>query len=101
MAAALPDGTVLAVGGDENMALYDGGTGEFGPLVACAELWDGANWSLLDDCKSGDESGSLPGAVYWPSIVSDPDYGVLVVGGLDAGNKATDGVTFWPAAPAL
>ncbi|MCP4804690.1 MAG: hypothetical protein GY884_05005 [Proteobacteria bacterium] len=97
VAAALPDGSVLAIGGNENMALY----GDSGPMVACAELWDGSSWSLLDGCSAGDESGSLPGAVYWPSIATDPDYGVLVVGGLDAGNKATDGVTFWPAAPAL
>ena len=94
---------VLVVGGNSGMSMYDGQEEYGGGVpIACAELWtEGVGWELLDGCSDGDAAGSLPSQVWWPTLASDPVYGVLVVVGLDNRTLSTDGVTYFAASPEM
>ncbi len=102
-ATTLADGRVLVIGGNSGMSMYDGQEEYGGGVpIACAELWtEGIGWELLDGCSDGDAAGSLPSQVWWPTLASDPVYGVLVVGGLDNRTLSTDGVTYFAASPEM
>lgn len=86
---SLPDGRVLVLGGvTEVLGSYPSGLNS----MACAEIYDPATetFTELDACDPDDEAASLPAQVSMPAVASDPQYGVIVVGGLDASDRSSD-----------
>lgn len=82
---------------DDTHVLVLGGAQTWGPLVyedtalSCVELYDVENdtSSMVGSCDAGDDAGGLPGRQQEPTLLVDPDWGALVVGGFDG----TGGVT--------
>lgn len=92
--ALLPDGRVLIVGGatDISGALWDGGD-----ATGCIEIYDpvfGAS-ELVGTCDDDGQRGALTKPVILPSVASDPDLGVLVVGGADEDDDAVSQVAWF------
>lgn len=91
--ALLDDGRVAIFGGAESFNPF------FPPTnpVSCVELYDPptGTFSSIDGCTAGDDAGGLPGRAYEPQIAYDPDYGVLVVGGLDGAGSASAGLSLF------
>jgi hypothetical protein len=91
--AVLPDGNVLIVGGSTDAAspLWsgEGATG-------CAEILDpiGGESTLIGTCTD-DIDGPLSVPVAMPMLAVDPDHGVLIVGGLDDRDNATNQVALF------
>ncbi len=78
----LPDGRVLVAGG---VAELRNRGFDWGDELPCTEIYnpDDNSWTLLDSaCAAGSDVGSLPSGLFRPSIAVDPDYGVLIWGGL-------------------
>lgn len=93
-AALLPDGRVLLVGGisDANDILFTSAG-----AIACAEIYDPeAGQSVaVDGCTENTDSASLPTRTAYPMVASDPDYGVLIAGGVDHQESVLDQALFF------
>lgn len=92
----LPDGRVLVVGGAPTYRPVHVPEDAY----SCLEVFDpSANtFTLIDDCTGDDAALGLAGRSYKPSVVMDPDFGVLVVGGANAsasGEVASSQVTLY------
>jgi hypothetical protein len=89
----LADGRVLIVGGaksyNSNYAATDS--------VTCLEIYNPVDGSFeaVDECEDGDDAGGLYGGAYVPRVAYDPDYGVLIVGGVGADGSASNGVSLF------
>lgn len=102
--AGLPDGRVLIVGGG---ATYSPMLGTSSAL-ACLEIFDPSagddadstthDFTSVGDCDAESDTGPLYGRAYQPAVAADPDFGVVIVGGLAAETSAQKGVNlFVPA----
>jgi hypothetical protein len=96
-ALPLPDGRVLLVGGATSgdlLYLIDM------DALDCAEIFDpdSGTFSEVGSCNS---NPPLPNTVVLPAVASDPDYGVLVVGGQDGVWNPVDGAALFVGAPDL
>ncbi len=92
----LADGRVLIVGGAESYNLVDPAAN----AVSCLEIYDptSGTFTSVDDCDASDDAGGLVGRSQQAQVTYDPDYGVLIVGGLSADGSAQNGVSlFVPA----
>jgi hypothetical protein len=76
----LADGRVLIVGGATTWSIA---TAPSTPL-SCVELYDPLDGSFtsLNGCNSSDAGGGLQERAFEPQVAYDPDFGVLIVGGL-------------------
>ena len=91
--AALPDGTVLLAGGTQSMVPF---AYPEDPL-SCVEIVDptSGNTASLGDCDASDDSAGLVQRSGRPMVAVDPDWGVLIVGGLSGSGVATSGVQLY------
>jgi hypothetical protein len=89
----LADGRVLIVGGANSYNMDtvppDG--------LSCLEVYDPATgmFTSVDACTSAADAGGLPGRTPRTNIANDPEFGVLVVGGVGTDGSAQAGVTFY------
>ncbi len=96
---ALPSGDVLVIGGvaeiDSNFGLYWGSR----EAISCAELFDADTdrFAPIGTCDGG--VGALPGAVALPQVALDPDFGVLISGGLSTSDSGSTATGFYAIAP--
>ncbi|NOY26835.1 MAG: hypothetical protein GXP62_13265 [Oligoflexia bacterium] len=98
---ALPDGDVLVVGGvDEISGFWNMDYGS-AAAVPCAELFDAATerFAKIGDCDTKAGIGALPLPTALPAVALDPDFGVLVAGGLSPDERATNGVSLYVPTP--
>ncbi len=92
----LEDARVLIIGGAES---YNIAEPPSDPL-SCLEIYEPTDGSFtaIDGCDPSADAGGLPGRAYLPAVAYDPDYGVLIVGGLGPPPGAQAGVAlFVPA----
>ena len=93
-AALLPDGRVLLVGGihDANDILFTGSG-----AIACAEIYDPDSGQsvAVDGCTENTDSASLPSRTAFPMVASDPDYGVLIAGGINENDQVLSQALFF------
>lgn len=100
-AAALPDGRVLVAGGTTaftNVIDFEDAT-----ALACAELYepDADRWTEIgSSCDEDSAAGALPAAAWAPAVAADPDYGVLLVGGI-SGDRPASGAALFVGEPDL
>lgn len=89
----LADGRVLIVGGAESYNTNNAAT----DAVSCLELYDpvGGSFRPVDGCEGSDGAGGLAGGAYAPRVAYDPDYGVLIVGGIGQDGAANNGVALF------
>ncbi|MDP2317254.1 MAG: kelch repeat-containing protein [Pseudomonadota bacterium] len=89
----LADGRVLVVGGAQT---YNSNVFPADP-VRCLEIYDpvASTFELADGCTPTEEAGGLPGGALLPQVAYDPDYGVLIVGGVGADGSAQSGVSLF------
>lgn len=90
---ALPDGRVLIAGGAESFNPF------FPPAdpVSCLEVYDPADGSftIVGSCDASDDAGGLPSRAFEPQVAVDPDYGVLIVGGIAGDGSAVSSVSLF------
>lgn len=94
----LPDGRVMLVGGVTEAS---------GPFpnsdagLACAEIFDPETekFAPVDSCDPSDETASLPSRLSMPAVAVDPSYGVLVIGGLEPDDEASNAATLFVGCP--
>lgn len=89
----LADGRVLIAGGTTSFNSTFVAT----DAVTCLELYNpvGGTFESVDDCNDDDGAGGLSGGAYMPQLAYDPDYGVLIVGGIGADGAADNGVALF------
>lgn len=76
---------------DETHVLVVGGAQTWGPLtyddtaLSCVEIYDVENdtSAMVGSCDAEDDAGGLPGRQQEPTVLVDPDWGALVLGGVD------------------
>jgi len=102
VSAPLPGGGAVIAGGYGQAKLIASASG--GQALACAELFtieEGIRPMPGDeDCAAGDEVGALPDAVGHPAVAVDPNYGVLLVGGVDTAEAVSTGIALLAAGDA-
>jgi hypothetical protein len=97
----LPDGRVLIAGGGSDFA-PTGGTSN---ALSCLEIFDTNAigdenpFTLLGNCNPSDSASGLNGRAFAPEVATDPDFGVLVVGGMADATAAQSQVNFFVPAP--
>lgn len=89
----MADGRVLIAGGTKT---YNANIVPTDP-VRCLDLYDPAagTFAPVDGCEDGDETGGLLGGAYGAQAAYDPDYGVLIVGGMSADGSADQNVALF------
>jgi len=94
---ALSDGRVLIVGGARTYNL----SAPADDPVSCLEVYNPADgtFALLNGCDETDESGGLLAPMQLVQTAYDPDYGVLIVGGIGADGSAQDSVSLFVPSP--
>ncbi|MEE2751615.1 MAG: hypothetical protein VX519_09295 [Myxococcota bacterium] len=99
--ALLPDGRVLIIGGrSAGLGFDEHNSADF---EDCLEIYDPATdpidpFVLLDGCSQSTGNGqALSEAASNPAVVNDPDFGVLMVGGL-GNNGSSKAVNLWVSA---
>jgi hypothetical protein len=88
---------------DESHVLIAGGSPEWGATahadsaLSCVEVYDaGTNVStMVGSCGESDDAGGLPNRAEAPTLLIDPERGVLLAGGLDGSAGAQAGTAFY------
>lgn len=82
---------------DTRVAIFGGGP-EYGAgrhpaeAHACGEIVEiGVGSTPLGDCNEASPAAGLPNRTAMPAIASDPDWGTLIVGGVDEGDASLGG----------
>jgi hypothetical protein len=94
---ALADGRVLIIGGAQTYNV----TMPAEDPVSCLEIYDPTDgtFTSVDGCEATDDSGGLLAPTQLVQAAYDPDYGVLIVGGIGADGSAQDGVSLFVPSP--
>ena len=90
---ALRDGRVAIIGGAQTFNPLEGGR----ESLSCIEVYDPVTsaFTPIDDCTADDDAGGLPGRASEIAVAYDPDYGVLLVSGLDEEGSAAPYVSLF------
>lgn len=91
---------------DDQFVLIAGGATTWGPFVtddtalSCVELYDTVNntSTMIGSCSADDDAGGMPSRSLGPTAWFDPDFGVLLAGGLDGANDAVATSSFYAIA---